>query len=129
MMLHDFRLFHSDLHYIWRRIVNVIFIRYHQKNNAIDKSKAWFDLSTVPFPNPIRSVFVSKRVDIWSKGRFHYNNPLFVDKTNNLNGEVLNVVYLEHVPSVVVVKDNATNKIGGVEIEVSMMVSVRLVGP
>lgn len=119
-MLHDFRLYHSELHYIWRRIVNVVFIKYHQKVLGSKKSKAWFDISTVPFPNPIRTVFVSKRVDIWSNGGFHYNRPLFDDKTTNLNGEILNVVYLEHIPSVVVTKSNTTNKIGGVEIEVGL---------
>lgn len=43
---------------------------------------------------------------------------LYADKTRNLNGEILNVVYLDHVPSVVVMKTNDTSKIGGVEIEV-----------
>nr|AXF48871.1 ionotropic receptor IR40 [Lobesia botrana] len=118
IMLHDFRLFHSELHYLWKRIVNVVFLRYHKKVLGLAKSKAWFDLSTVPFPNPIKAIFVSRRVDIWRNGRFHYNRPLFADKTKNLNEEVLNVVYLDHVPSVVVMKNNDTNKIGGVEIEI-----------
>ncbi|XP_061712746.1 glutamate receptor ionotropic, delta-2 [Cydia pomonella] len=118
IILHDFRLFHSELHYLWKRVVNVLFLRYHRKAVGVSKSKAWFDLSTVPFPNPIKAIFVSRRVDIWRNGRFHYNRPLFADKTRNLNAEVLNVVYLDHVPSVVVTKDNDTNKIGGVEIEI-----------
>ncbi|XP_060810809.1 glutamate receptor ionotropic, kainate glr-3 [Amyelois transitella] len=118
VMLHDYRLFHSDLHYLWKRIVNVIFLRYHSKITGVLKSKAWFDLSTVPFPNPIKTVFVSRRVDIWKNGRFHYNRTLFADKTSNLNGEALNVVYLDHVPSVVITKMNESNKVSGVEIEI-----------
>lgn len=117
-MLHDFRLFRSELHYIWRRIVNIIFVKYHKKILGVSKSRAWFELSTVPFPNPIKGVFVPRRVDIWKNENFYYKRPLFADKTSNLNGEVLNVVYLDHVPSVVVVKNNGSNKIGGVEVEV-----------
>nr|AOE47990.1 putative ionotropic receptor IR [Athetis lepigone] len=118
IMLHDFRLFHSDLHYIWRRIVNIIFLKYHKKLAGLTRNNAWFELSTVPFPNPIKSIFVPRRVDIWKNQNFHYKRPLFVDKTSNLNGEVLNVVYLDHVPSVVVTKNNVSNKIGGVEVEI-----------
>ncbi|KAI5641640.1 ligand-gated ion channel domain-containing protein [Phthorimaea operculella] len=118
ILLHDFRLFHSDLHYLWKRIVNVIFLRHHKKVTGNVKSKSWFDLSTVPYPNPIRGVFVPRRADIWRNGRFQYNRTLFDDKTRNLNGEVLNVVYLDHVPSVVVLKTNESTKIGGVEIEI-----------
>lgn len=117
IMLHDYRLFHSDLHYIWKRIVNVIFLRYHSQI-GVKKSNSWFDLSSVPFPNPIRNVLVPKRLDVWNDGRFHYNRPLFKDKTTDLRGEILNVVYLDHVPSVVTLKSNTSNKISGVEIEV-----------
>nr|QEI46869.1 ionotropic receptor 68a [Galleria mellonella] len=126
IMLYDYRLFHSDLHYIWKRIVNVIFLRYHNKITGILKSKAWFDLSTVPFPNPIKKVFVSRRVDIWRNGRFHYNRTLFADKTSDLNGEVLDVVYLDHVPSVVVTMSNDSNKVGGVEIEILNTLSEKM---
>nr|ARO70548.1 antennal ionotropic receptor 68a-2 [Dendrolimus punctatus] len=126
IMLHDHRLFHSDLHYLWKRIVNVIFLKYHRKITGVQKSKAWFDLSTVPFPNPIQGVFVPRRVDIWSKGKFHYNRSLFKDKTNNLNGETLNVVYLDHVPSVVVTTNNETKKVGGVEIEILNTLSEKM---
>lgn len=31
----------------------------------------------------------------------------------------MNVVYLDHIPSVVVVKNNDSQKVGGVEVEVS----------
>ncbi|XP_047988207.1 glutamate receptor ionotropic, delta-2 [Leguminivora glycinivorella] len=117
IMLHDYRLFTRELHYVWKRVVNVVFVRRHAGGTA-GRGGPWVELSTVPFPNPIRAVFVSRRLDIWRNGRFHYNRPLFADKTRNLNAEVLNVVYLDHVPSVVVSKHNDTNKIGGVEIEI-----------
>lgn len=119
IMLHDIRLFHSNLHYIWKRIVNVVFLKYHKQIIGNVKSKAWFDLSTVPFPNPIKGIFISRRVDIWRNGRFHYGRNLFADKTGDLNNEVLNVVYYEHVPSVIVMKSNDSSNVGGVEIEVS----------
>ncbi|VVC94364.1 unnamed protein product [Leptidea sinapis] len=102
IILHDIRLFHSDLHYLWKRIVNVLFIKSHRKIHGVLKSKPWFDLSTVPFPNPIKQILVPRRVDIWRNGKFHYGRKLFDDKTKNLNGEVLDVVYLEHTPSVVI---------------------------
>ncbi|CAH2244222.1 jg20167 [Pararge aegeria aegeria] len=116
IMLHDIRLFHSKLHYIWKRIVNVIFLKYHKtiKGNV----RAWFDLSTVPFPNPIKGIFISRRVDIWRNGKFHYGRDLFADKTADLSNEVLNVVYYDHVPSVIVIKSNESSKVGGVEIEI-----------
>ncbi|XP_045491721.1 glutamate receptor ionotropic, kainate glr-3 [Colias croceus] len=126
IMLHDIRLFHSDFHYLWKRIVNVIFIKHHKKVIGKLKSKAWFDLSTIPFPNPIKEVFISQRVDIWRNGRFHYGRDLFVDKTSNLNGEVLKVVYLEHVPSVTVMKTNETNKVSGVEVEILNTLSQKM---
>ncbi|CAG4913336.1 unnamed protein product [Colias eurytheme] len=126
IMLHDIRLFHSDFHYLWKRIVNVIFIKHHKKVIGKLKSKAWFDLSTIPFPNPIKEVFISQRVDTWRNGRFHYGRDLFVDKTSNLNGEVLKVVYLEHVPSVTVMKTNETNKVSGVEVEILNTLSQKM---
>ncbi|XP_050345733.1 glutamate receptor ionotropic, delta-2 [Nymphalis io] len=117
IILHDVSLFHSSLHYIWKRIVNVVFLKYHRRVIGKVKNRAWFDLSTVPFPNPIKGIFISRRVDTWS-GQFHYSRDLFVDKTGNLNGEVLNVVYFDHLPSVVVMKSNEANKVGGVEVEI-----------
>ncbi|XP_052737668.1 glutamate receptor ionotropic, kainate glr-3, partial [Bicyclus anynana] len=118
IMLHDVRLFHSRLHYIWKRIVNVVFLKYHKTIVGNARGKAWFDLSTVPFPNPIKGIFISRRVDIWRNGKFHYGRDLFADKTRNLNKEVLNVVYYDHVPSVIVMKSNESTKVGGVEIEI-----------
>nr|XP_037869227.1 glutamate receptor ionotropic, delta-2 [Bombyx mori] len=126
IILHDYRLFHSDLHYLWKRIVNVIFLKHHRKIGSVAKSQAWFDLSTVPFPNPIKGVFVPRRVDLWKSGKFHYNTVPFADKTSNLNDEVLHVVYLDHVPSVVVVNSNETGQIGGVEIEIINTLSEKM---
>ncbi|XP_041977432.1 glutamate receptor ionotropic, delta-2, partial [Aricia agestis] len=118
IMLHDIRLFHSELHYIWKRIVNVLFLKYHRKIIGNVKNKAWFDVSTVPFPNPIKEIFISRRVDVWRSGKFHYGRNAFADKTGNLNGEILNVVYLDYVPSLIVTKSNDTNNVGGVEIDI-----------
>ncbi|GBP17202.1 Glutamate receptor ionotropic, delta-2 [Eumeta japonica] len=118
IILHDFRLFHSNLHYIWKRIVNVIFLRYHTKTQSNSKGSVWFEISTVPYPNPIKNVLIPIRLDTWSKKGFHYKRPLFSDKTVNLKGETVNVVFIEHVPAVIVAKLNTTNEISGVEIEI-----------
>lgn len=97
-------------------MVNVVFLRHHNT----PQNKIWFDLSTVPFPNTIREVLITRRIEIWRNGKFHYNRDLFADKTKNLNGETLNVAYLEHVPSVLSTNSNDTKIIGGIEIEVSL---------
>ncbi|CAK1581472.1 unnamed protein product [Parnassius mnemosyne] len=117
IMLYDIRLFKRELHYLWKRIVNVVFLRYHSKIFDI-QNKPWFDLSTVPYPNPVKELLITRRIDVWRSGKFHYNRVIFADKTKNFNGEILDVVYLDHVPSVVVKKTNESRTVGGVEIEI-----------
>uniref|UniRef100_A0A182YGS4 Ionotropic glutamate receptor L-glutamate and glycine-binding domain-containing protein n=1 Tax=Anopheles stephensi TaxID=30069 RepID=A0A182YGS4_ANOST len=70
IIMHNYRLFVPQLHYIWKRIVDVLFVRPLRK-----KSFKWternrdsspvYELSTVPFPMPIKGVFFSKIVDFW----------------------------------------------------------------
>ncbi|XP_068629684.1 glutamate receptor ionotropic, kainate glr-3 [Battus philenor] len=122
IMLHDIRLFNQKLHYLWKRIVNVVFLREHGKNI---RNETWFDLSTAPFPYPINEVVITRKVDVWRNGKFHFKTDVFADKTKNLNGEVLNVVYLEHLPSVVVSKTNES-KVGGVEIEILNTIAAKM---
>lgn len=69
IMNFDYRLFTDSMLYIWRRIINVVFIkeiRDKKKTGGFTK----FELSTVPFPYPLQEVFVDTPIDIWSKGRF-----------------------------------------------------------
>lgn len=87
IILHDYRLFSKKINYIWKRIVNVIFVREygnsHRKNVSTGK---WFELSTVLFPFAIKEVFVSKQLDIWRSGRYRRKAILFPDKILNLKG-------------------------------------------
>lgn len=93
IMLHDYRLFASRLHYIWRRIVNVLFVREYEdigrrgNETTDDQAAIWFELSTVPFPLAIKEVFVSKQLDFWRMGRYRRGGKLFADKTKNLKGK------------------------------------------
>lgn len=81
VILHDNRLFNKSLHYLWKRIVNVVFIKEYvgikRTGDNIIKMP-WFELSTVPFPSPIQNVFVPRRLDIWRKSKFRTgNNQIF----------------------------------------------------
>lgn len=101
LMLYDPRLFYPNLHYLWKRIVNVIFIRSYKGPQDQVRQKASFELSTVPFPNPIRGILVPKRVDIWRIGKFKTEINLFADKTVDLKGQELRVVVFQHIPAVI----------------------------
>lgn len=86
VLLHDYRLFSRRLHYLWRRIVNVIFVKendYSRRGNL--STGTWFELTTVPFPLPIKEVYVDKKVDTWRSGRYQRGVKLFENKLSNLN--------------------------------------------
>lgn len=83
IIIFDYRLLSADMHYIWKRIVNVIFIKQVDKKNG-----NLFEINTVPFPSALGQVFVSKRLNFWRSGR--YRNAVgsfFEDKTVDLNGK------------------------------------------
>jgi hypothetical protein len=112
--LHDYRLFTSNLLYIWKRIVNVLFIRKCDMEHG-----QWFELSTVPFPARIKEIFVSKIVNYWTPSkRYRWKKKMFDQKSNrHLNGEVLNVVVLEHTPTVFKSSSNESIDYVGLEID------------
>lgn len=128
MILHDLRLFTSDLHYIWKRIVNVIFIRDFEKIENHKNQSSWFELSTVPFPSPIRGALVTKRVQTWKTNEIFKPASLFIDKTRNLKGHTLQVVAFQHIPAVVKsrrVGDKAGRTLfRGMEIEVPILLFI-----
>lgn len=78
------------MHYIWKRFVNVIFVRQYEQsfrgNRTSSANSTAFELSTVPYPLPIRHVFVTKRLDFWRDGRYRHGLKLNVDKTTDLEG-------------------------------------------
>ena len=91
-MLHDYRLFVNQMNYIWKRFVNVIFVRQYEQSfrgNRTSSNSTAFELTTVPYPLPIRQVFVTKRLDYWRNGRYRHGVKLNIDKTKDLEGERL----------------------------------------
>ncbi|EDS34587.1 conserved hypothetical protein [Culex quinquefasciatus] len=122
IILYDYRLFVPELHYLWKRIVNVVFVRTLTVENSHKRSH--FELSTVPFPLPLKGVFVSKRLDFWHNGKFRYGRKLFSDKTASLDGQTMRVVVLEHTPAIFRTTLNETSgerrqriKYSGLEVE------------
>lgn len=79
------------MHYIWKRFINVLFVnQYEQTIRRRDHSminKTVFELSTVPYPLPIKQTFVTKTLDFWRNGKYRYGTKLNMDKTENLKGD------------------------------------------
>uniref|UniRef100_A0A182RVK5 Ionotropic glutamate receptor L-glutamate and glycine-binding domain-containing protein n=1 Tax=Anopheles funestus TaxID=62324 RepID=A0A182RVK5_ANOFN len=107
IMMHNYRLFTPQLNYIWKRIVDVLFVRplrrkkfpWKQFNHS--NTTPVYELSTVPFPMPINGVFFSKIVNFWQAGKFRLaNSTYFSNKTNDLHHQKMHVVVLEHTPAV-----------------------------
>nr|XP_014283158.1 glutamate receptor ionotropic, delta-2 [Halyomorpha halys] len=109
-LLHDVRLFHKDYFYLWKKIVNVIFIRKFFEVNR-------YELMTVPFPSPIVHNWKPIRIDSWKSGKYQKNNELFIDKTSDLRGEIVHVAVFEYMPSVLkkVVEDDQSGNIMPIE--------------
>ena len=89
LMLHDFRLLAPKLHQIWKRFINVIFIRKSKRGTRGNATGNWFELSTVPYPSPINEVLVTKHIDFWQGGRFRRGMKLAREKTLDLGGRLL----------------------------------------
>ncbi|XP_045473647.1 glutamate receptor 1-like [Harmonia axyridis] len=100
ILLYDSRLFDKDLYYLWKRIVNVVFIREYEGlyKDVGKKNNPWFELITVPFPSPINAVLVPKRLDIYSRGKFRKGTDLFREKTIDLKNQTLKIVTFSHTP-------------------------------
>lgn len=110
IILYDKRLFTENLFYLWKRIINVIFIKeYGDERLSGRGSIPWFEISTVPFPTPIGSILLPRRLDIWTvKSGFRKNANLFRDKTYDLRNQTLKVVAFAHLPGTA--KSNQTIK-------------------
>lgn len=85
-MLFDNRLFEKPLHYLWKRIINVVFIKkYISKKTANVRKTEWFELTTVPFPINFGDVLIPRRLDIWAQLKFRKGNflrPVFRNVKN-----------------------------------------------
>lgn len=124
-MLHDYRLFGMPMHYIWKRFVNVVFVRQYEQSFRGNRSSVnngtttAFELTTVPYPLPIGSVFVTKRLDFWRNGRYQKGVKLNFDKTTDLEGQRMLICVLKHTPGVWITFINQNETIySGLEVEV-----------
>lgn len=101
MLLHDRRLFVKQNHFLWTKIINVVFIRKY-------RLKEIYELSTVPYPAPIKGALVTLRLDLWSKRKFQKQTNLYRDKVSDLQGNLLKVVTFNYIPSAI--KNTHDNK-------------------
>ncbi|KAF7272015.1 hypothetical protein GWI33_015156 [Rhynchophorus ferrugineus] len=103
IILYDHVLFQKDTFYIWKRLINVIFIKkYESKNKVYLKNKSiWFEITTVPYPMNAEGILVPRRLDIWTNNKFRKDPDFFKDKTLNLKNETLKVVTFAHIPGTV----------------------------
>ncbi|KAJ8985052.1 hypothetical protein NQ317_016963 [Molorchus minor] len=139
ILLHDNRLFDSKLFYLWRRLINVLFIKRHE-GRSLDKTKntaPWFEVTTVPFPLSVTRVLIPRRLDIWAKSKFRKGTKLYPDKTSDLKNQTLKVVAFSHIPgtaktnltssqtvrALLPINDNGTFSFCGTEIEIVQTVA------
>lgn len=127
VFLYDNRLFEKNLFYLWKRIINVIFIRrYSGQKSDTKKNMPWYEITTVPFPTQITSILVPRRLDIWTKSKFRKGTDLFRDKTTDLRNQTLKVVAFSHIPGTTKNFQEKTERtvlgnFSGAEVEVSLM--------
>jgi len=82
-----------------------------------------YELSTVPYPAPIKGALVTLRLDIWNKRNFQKKTDLYSDKVSDLQGNLLKVVTFNYIPSAIknaLINENEENSgyTKGLEIEV-----------
>lgn len=95
LLLYDLRLFQLNLYYLWKKIINVVFIRqynaYKHRSGEISL-KERIDLNTVYFPPRKRRLTATKYIDTWYQGKLRYGTNHFTEKTNNLQKKHLQFV-------------------------------------
>lgn len=65
------------------------------------QTNVWYEISTVPFPSPIKEVLVTRRLDTWKQGKFQAGRNLFKEKTENLQKQLTRIVTFENIPSAI----------------------------
>lgn len=136
VMLYDKRLFQKPVQYLWKRIINVVFIRQYEgsRSGAVQGQIPWFEITTVPFPSAIGSIFVPRRLDIWRNSKFRSGADLFRDKTSDIRNQTLKVVVFAQIPAVAKIPVGRSNtfrtllgdgsmRFSGLEIELLEIVS------
>ncbi|XP_016906358.1 ionotropic receptor 21a isoform X1 [Apis cerana] len=103
LLLYDLRLFQLNLYYLWKKIINVVFIRqynaYKHRSGEIS-FKERIDLNTVYFPPRKRRLTATRYIDTWYQGKLRYGTNHFTEKTNNLQKKHLQIAVFEHIPAV-----------------------------
>ncbi|XP_044271448.1 glutamate receptor ionotropic, delta-2 [Tribolium madens] len=132
VLLYDNRLFDKTLFYLWKRIINVIFIRrYGGQKSDTKKNMPWYEITTVPFPTQITSILIPRRLDIWTKSKFRKGIDLFRDKTSDLRNQTLKVAAFSHIPGTTKSLQEKTERtvignFSGTEIEILQTVSAAM---
>ncbi|XP_043648560.1 glutamate receptor ionotropic, delta-1 isoform X2 [Drosophila teissieri] len=108
VLLHDSRLFESDMIHLWSACIGAIFLKRQLDNK--------YTISTIAFPGILSGVLVMKKIADWELGKGVNGRILFADKTSNLYGASMPVAISEHVP--MVLWANATQSFQGVEVEI-----------
>lgn len=83
-----------------------------------------YELSTVPYPAPIKGALVTLRLDLWVKRKFQKQNNLYRDKVSDLQGNLLKVVTFDYIPSAIKQSSATDDDSGykkGLEIEVFLL--------
>ncbi|KAI4499966.1 hypothetical protein M0802_004836 [Mischocyttarus mexicanus] len=109
LLLHDYRILTSDLHYIWNRIINVIFVRQYKPykyRSGDTSSRPIINLETVYFPSQKKKFVITKYLDTWYHGRFRYGKDHFIQRISDLKGKTLRVSVFEHIPAVTKESEN-----------------------
>ncbi|XP_011630288.1 ionotropic receptor 40a-like [Pogonomyrmex barbatus] len=94
LLLYDSRLFRPELHYIWNRIVNVVFIRQYNTYKYRSGERVTverIDLNTVYYPSHTRDFTAIKYIDTWHNGKLRYGNDHYMPKSRNLHGNGLRI--------------------------------------
>ncbi|XP_014483347.1 PREDICTED: glutamate receptor ionotropic, NMDA 3A-like isoform X2 [Dinoponera quadriceps] len=133
LLFYDSRLLRPELHYIWNRIVNVVFVRRYSMYKYRSGERIFIeriDLATVYYPSRERDVTEMKYIDTWYDGKLRYGNDHYLSKTTNLHGNGLRVAVFEHIPAVTETSreyyeqnSNGSSKALGVEFELIQVIA------
>ncbi|XP_076182411.1 ionotropic receptor 68a isoform X2 [Ptiloglossa arizonensis] len=103
LLLYDHRLFQTNLHHLWNKIINVVFVRQYNAYMHISGKKISderIDLNTVYFPAYKETFTATKYIDTWYRGKLRYGTNHFTEKTTNLQNKHLRIAVFEHIPAV-----------------------------
>lgn len=95
ILMNDFRLLRPEVHYLWNRMINVIFIRRYsafKRRSGEQTFREWYDLNTIYYPARIKGLVQTRYIDSFYRGRFRYGVNHFPPKIDNLQHKRLRSV-------------------------------------